>query len=326
VGGETANISAMAEKLSKEIFDEFFWQKSGPYNSNWSCITTEHKKSTHPADVVFSYLEPYDGTRRFMLFDLKSYSKGSITSNRIQEAINSLSLAVSCAEISKEWQKRFRIGDENFEVSGLLFLYNHDDEYDRDFKKILSGIKRDELILPERRRIFVLGPEDIVYLATIVNQIKIFRSDGMIPAKSSCDYFCPDLISKKSVLHAKNRAATIEMLTSKTLFLKYRIVGKEQVFGVIVFYRGLGETEDEFVYLFDMIMNYQQLNEYSEVRICTLNQDPEAASIFENAKKRYVETSRNDEKLIGRLSEIMYQSITTIKKNYSEIEIGMDQR
>ena len=56
---ETANIAKMAEKLSKEVFAEFLWQKTGSTNINWPCEDEErHGKKTHPSDVVFYYDEP----------------------------------------------------------------------------------------------------------------------------------------------------------------------------------------------------------------------------------------------------------------------------
>jgi hypothetical protein len=38
MAGESENISKMAELLSKEMFNEFFWEQSGPVNINWKCV------------------------------------------------------------------------------------------------------------------------------------------------------------------------------------------------------------------------------------------------------------------------------------------------
>lgn len=72
--GETANIARMAEKLSDDLFSEFFWEKTGPMNENWGCEDKEkHKVETHPSDVVFYYDEPYSHTRTYVNCDLKSW-------------------------------------------------------------------------------------------------------------------------------------------------------------------------------------------------------------------------------------------------------------
>lgn len=63
---ETADIAAMAERLSGELFAEFFWKRTGPMNENWACERPEHHKvKTHPSDVVFYYDEPYTQQRTY---------------------------------------------------------------------------------------------------------------------------------------------------------------------------------------------------------------------------------------------------------------------
>lgn len=94
MAGETINKAKMAEKLSKEIFAEFLWQKMDPTNLNWPCEDeTSHKVKTHPSDVVFHYEEPYKQARTYVNCDLKSYGKGSITVGSIRSAIESLAHA-----------------------------------------------------------------------------------------------------------------------------------------------------------------------------------------------------------------------------------------
>jgi hypothetical protein len=105
---ETIHIAEMAEKLSKEIFSEFLWQRTGPTNQNWPCEEQEaHGKKTHPSDVVFFYDNPYSLSRTYVNCDLKSYASGSIKAAAIREAMESLAQALNCAEKSKEWQKLY---------------------------------------------------------------------------------------------------------------------------------------------------------------------------------------------------------------------------
>lgn len=82
---ETVNISKMAELLSKEIFSAFGWQSKGLKNYSWPCVLPEqhHKKrikKLHPTDVVFRYFDPYTNQTTYVIFDLKSYSKGTLKS------------------------------------------------------------------------------------------------------------------------------------------------------------------------------------------------------------------------------------------------------
>lgn len=77
---ETANISKVAEIISSEIFPCFGWTERGPRNENWKCVDATHHKVTHPSDIVFYYLEPYENTRTYINCDLKSYSDSTINS------------------------------------------------------------------------------------------------------------------------------------------------------------------------------------------------------------------------------------------------------
>lgn len=99
---ETSKVAQMAKKLSDEVFSEFFWTKVGPEDQNWPCEDEEHHGvSTHPADVVFHYDEPYSPKRTYVHCDLKSYAKGTITSANVHGAIESLAKQVACAEKSE---------------------------------------------------------------------------------------------------------------------------------------------------------------------------------------------------------------------------------
>jgi hypothetical protein len=81
---ETVNIAKMAGKNSDEIFSVFLWDKRGPLNHNWDCLKRgEHKKLTHPSDVVFFYDEPYRAVRTYVQTDLKSYQASSISKSKV---------------------------------------------------------------------------------------------------------------------------------------------------------------------------------------------------------------------------------------------------
>ena len=57
---ETANLAKMAEFLANKVFSVFGWKTTGSTNQNWPCERqAEHKRLTHPSDVVFFYDELY---------------------------------------------------------------------------------------------------------------------------------------------------------------------------------------------------------------------------------------------------------------------------
>lgn len=112
----------------------------------------------------FFYDEPYAQIRRYLQCDLKSYSKSSITKTALTNAVVSLAKQVSCAAGSEEWQSFYAHSDVTPQVSGLLFVYNHDDEFDGDFGTLLSDIEPDHIDIHPDSRLHVLGPDDVNWL------------------------------------------------------------------------------------------------------------------------------------------------------------------
>src|ERR1700679_3940651 len=97
---ETTNIAKMADKLSNELFGEFYWERVGPMNNNWECVDPRHKARTHPSDVVFYYDNPYALSRTYITCDLKSYAKASISLPAVNIAAARLARSLTCAEKS----------------------------------------------------------------------------------------------------------------------------------------------------------------------------------------------------------------------------------
>lgn len=169
---ETSNIAKMAALLSDDVFGEFLWKRVGPVDTNWPCEDRDHHKTpTHPSDVVFYYDNPYSLSRTYINCDLKSYANGTITKSKLAPAIESLARSVSCAEKSAEWQERFLHDQANHDICGLLFVYNHDGEYDNDFRRVLSDITPRLNDLPKNSKLVVLGPEDIFWLDNVRYEI-----------------------------------------------------------------------------------------------------------------------------------------------------------
>jgi hypothetical protein len=145
---------------------------------------------THPSDVVFYYDEPYSVSRTYVNTDLKSYKKGSISYRAVATAIENLALALECAELSDEWREKFVHESQPYRIIGLLFIYNHDGEYDLGFQEILAKVNLENLKIPRNSRIFVLGPRDIRWLDNVRYDIVSLRGLGRLPiSEDKCSFF-----------------------------------------------------------------------------------------------------------------------------------------
>lgn len=328
---ETSKIAQMAMKLSEEVFSEFFWTKVGPEDQNWPCEDKVlHGVETHPADVVFYYDEPYSQRRTFVHCDLKSYAKGSITAANVHGAVESLAKQVACAEKSEHWRDLYMHGNVTPEVCGMLFVYNHDGGYDKDFSSHLHTLKDKNLQLPNGSRIFILSPYDIYWLDNVrfdIRQLRGSASSNALPAAAYCKYFYPQLDGRANLQPDKARAATMEMLTSPWIVLEYRHGPNHSQRGVIVYYRRQGETEEEFMYLFDFLRHYQVLEDATKVEVRLLESAATAAAKFQKAKQRYVEglgDSGHSTELSQKVSAILFNKMTQVITDFSPINLGMD--
>lgn len=326
---ETEKIAQMAEKLSRELFSEFFWGRIGTANHNWSCENPEiHGVKTHPSDVVFYYDEPYSQSRTYINCDLKSYAKGTIQRSTIKAAIISLAKQVSCAEKSIEWHDLYIHEHVTPNICGLLFVYNHDGEYDKEFSTILSNITVEELDIPAGSKIFVLGPQDIFWLDNIRFDLCMLRGNSgsdRIPDGEQCRYFYPQLVRKTNVQPEKAKAARLEMLVGPWIILEYKRDKYQK--GLIIYYRRRGDETQEFIYLIDYLRHYQVLTEDTEIQIRTLDASPVAAATFKKAVDYYIEEligSSQDGDFAKLVQGIKFSSMPQVKSTFSEIEIGMN--
>jgi hypothetical protein len=328
---ETSNIALMATKLSDEVFSEFFWTKVGPEDQNWPCEDKEHHGvSTHPADVVFYYDEPYSERRTFVHCDLKSYAKSSISVENVQSAVASLARQVACAEKSETWRNLYMHGNVTPDVCGLLFIYNHDGEFDRDFSSMLASVKRKDLLLPKGARLFVLSPRDIFWIDNVrydIRQLRGASGPNALPAAQHCKFFYPQLDGQANLQPGKARAATLEMLTSPWIVFEYKHGPNLSERGVIVYYRRSGETEEEFMYLLDFLRHYQVMEDATKIEVRSLITNDAASSSFQKAKQRYSESLGDRQRLTElaeKINSIRYGKMTQTITTFSSIDLGMD--
>lgn len=324
---ETSNIAQMAEKVSKEIFSEFSWDKVGSIDTNWNCCQQEkHNKTTHPTDIVFRYEDPYEQKYININFDLKSYAKGSINATTIRTALESLSMASECTQISEEWQNIYQSKTMNTDIVSSLFVYNHDNSFDKDFDKFLVDATKRDLKLASGNKIFVFSPQKIQYLITIVNDIKVLRGDEILPHKKHYTFYYPTL-DKKPTRNPWNSSATIETLFNAWQIIKFKINPDNQEsndFGIIIYYSKKGECQEEFQYLIDYLFHYQLISQASKIMVRVANAEKYASTNFENAVNEYKNKFAPDDQTVKKLESIEFESITNIVKTFSEIEIGME--
>lgn len=321
---ETINIAKMAERLSNGIFKEYLWGRMEHTNLNWTCEAQDkHAVKTHPSDVVFWYDEPYSQSRTYVNCDLKSYAKGSITASAIREAIESLAKTLSCAEVSQEFNDKYIHPSVSANIHGMLFVYNHDDEYDKDFSKILDKVKSDDLDLPKGSKIVVFGPEDIFWLNNVHHEIIHLRGGaGLLPERDHCKFLYPHLVRKKNVQPEHAKAATLEMLTAPWIILSYVNHKNSNQKGFVVFMRKRGHTMDEFLYLIEYLMHYQVITGETKVTIRLLDPHPNSSANFSKAKDQYIADYQGGEEIKKILDGIDLGKLEHVRTSFCEFELS----
>lgn len=323
---ETENIAKLAEDISQDIFKWLKWEQSSHFNVNYDCVLKEehNDRKTHPTDTVFNYLDPYTGKRVYIQTDLKSYASKSITKTSTEKALISLSQSIQCSNLSSEWQTKFLDDDsEIFEVIGMLFIYNHDGEYDKDFFDLLQKINNERLNITKGQKIIVLDPSMIHYLHNIISDMKRLYADAKLPDIDNITYFYPDMVrTKRQDGDEWDRPATIEYITSRWLILKHK-KSREQPEGYLIYYKNAGETIEEFVYLIDTLSNYQLLSEENNIKVRIFESNEEALNNFDKAKKQYIKSWGFDSNKKRSLEYISVERINTVTNTHNFMDIGM---
>ena len=322
---ETANIAKMADKLSNELFADFNWERVGEMNANWDCVEPLHKKKTHPSDVVFFYDSPYARSTTYITCDLKSYAKGSISASKIQDAVASLATSIRCAEKSQQWQEKYIHPNVSPEICGLLFIYNHDGEYDSEFKSLLHGVNHAALDIPRGSKLVVFGPHDIFWLNNVRHDIVHMRGLKALPDKEYCWFHYPNLDRRKKVQPDKGIAATLEMLTAPWIILEYHPPDGPVRKGFVIYYKRRGERIEEFLYLLDYLLHYQIPEHSTKVAIKTVDPHPNSHTLFGKAIDQYIRDNKAGPDLKQRLEAIEFSEISDLRIKFSAEQIGMER-
>ncbi len=330
MGGETTNIMEMAEEISRSIFSRFGWGITGPTNENFECTQTKkHKKKknpSHPVDVVFEYDDPFTSQRHYLLTDLKSYAKGSILAKKTRKAIIDISKAVDCANVSEEWQDRYTNHDLNWSVHGLLFVYNHDGEFDKDFNKYLIETKPSALHLPSSSKLYVIGPDRISYLLNILNDIDGERGRGVLPPSDKIEFWYPDLIKRRPVAKI-GEIANVELLLGPWQVLPYEKINNNSIIkGTYIYYDGKGDSPKEFEFLIDFSFKNQLVEKDSNISIRMPNAVPNARQNFELAQENIFRHFHCFPEIKNRLDQFQFKKVEIVRTQFSTTEIGMETR
>ena len=350
MAGETSNTEKMAKFVSEELFEFFRWKKAELMDENFPCCKpsahSRKENHTHPVDVVFSYSDPYLNKIVYLNTDLKSYKKGSIKQSNVRSALKSLGATIECARVSSVWKGRYApSGTSSPDVRGVLFVYNHDGEYDNKFYSFITpdeddkdstSINTDSLSVKKGQYLHILDPMAVNYLTTVVNDVSRLHHHKSFP-QDNYAFFYPELTLHKTHGEAYARAATIELLTAPYLIIKHDEVKKynektasvEECYGpgYVIYYNRPGSDHREFMYLFDMISRFQILDrgEKIRLRVACSDRDLEIRSNFEKAKVAYSQAWGFDEYKEKLLNDIEFVLIDTWSKVFNTIDVGWEK-
>ena len=354
MAGETGAIAKMAEHASKQIFDWFKWKRVALNDQNFDCVKQNEHASrkvaqhTHPVDAVFYYHDPYLNRNIYLNTDLKSYAKGSIDASKIFPALKSLACAIDCARLSPEWQERYIHNEEAYEVRGMLFVYNHDADYDGNFyETLLAPVKRrvdreakpvhlENMPLADGQSVHIFEPALISYLSTLTVDAAQLHARGEFP-ETNYEFFYPELKLVKTSGEKVKRPATVEMLAGPYLIIKHDRVFKysetsgatEERYpeGYVVYYSRDGSTAEEFAYLLDILSGFQILDGGHKIRIRLINPNPgkDPRSQFQRAITIYAQEWNFDKYKLDRLNEIEFELVEIARFSFSKTDIGWDR-
>lgn len=322
---ETSNKAKIAVKISDEIFTVFGWGRRPLRDENWDCVTKRHNKATHPADVVFTYDDPFLRVRPYLLTDLKSYARSTINWTSVKQALESLAMSVDCATRSASFRNFYVTENDNFVVTAMLFIYNHDGQYPKGVEEMLKDITPKLIALRAGLKIAVLGPDRINYLKTVANDILVQRGKRTLPDGDCCAWFYPDL----KLSHPKSETglcATLEMLLGPWQILKFQKGGSDaQQEGFFFYYDGAGNTVEEFAYLLDCLFQFQLVKKNFLISVRMPNACSSALVNFEKAKETYsYEFFPVHDLILDRLKQIQFARIDTVYTSFSDIDLGME--
>jgi len=328
--GETVNIKTLADIVASELFAVFRWEKCGATDYRWTCVEqkkhAKQRSKQHPSDVVFRYKDPYRGETIYINGDLKSYSAATVATFDLAGTLEDLAKSVECAHKSSCFSEAFGITGSVEVVEGMLFLYNHDGEYNKDFDQRLQQVASKSLGLCADQRIYILMPDRITYLHSVAHDIKqriaklTFENDY-----KDYDFYSPDL-RVSAVKGKKHGALPIEFMVGPWMFVSFKT--KRNGHRLVIYFDANGDTPDDFTTLFDAIISYNLLEDDLNMEVVLQKCDPKAPIHFESARSSYAKLNRgkSDDSLSSfeqRLGQITFTTAPQVKPSYIENEMAI---
>lgn len=362
-GGERENISKAANKVAHKILPFLGWERTGPIDENFDCTRpAEHTKGkeahNHPVDVVYEYFDPYRKKQILLNTDLKSLGKTSITNAAIRNALNSLALTIECARSSSTWADRYPANKDNTnhtEIEGLLFVYNHDTEYkgsligklagleaegsetienDNGEKKSGQKINSESIKIAGEMQINILDPHSINYILSIATDYRDLKDSKEADAgfgSIGTHYFCyPELKLHKSLGYTEHKSCIIENINSPYFIMGYPVTnGISYKQGIVIYYRDKANCEEEFLYLLDVLSNFQILRKDTciDIRVIKLDNTPTsvaADSYFSSAKKHYIQRYKLNNEMAEVVNKINFDYVSLMNAVFLPESIGWD--
>lgn len=320
--GETANKSQIAEQAFREIFRVFGWAKVGPYDEEWECLT-KHKDAApkhgkHPTDAVYRYLDPYLPTTTHVNVDFKSYSKTTLEKASLAGALRSLANTVECANKSTEYRQRY-CADDPGEIIGMLFVFNHDNQYDPSrFADVVAGVPADAFDVAKNRRLAIVGPAEIAYLAAVATDIERLQGSDSLRSHSR-KFVLPNLIDRPA---RTDSALSVEVLLGPWQLVRFSGVRDGRPHAEMELYYRAAGTLRQFEYIFDFLFRYQLLEDVDGVNI-RLPEANEAAVQLEHAKASFVARYYNLKEIADKLKKVQCAPLARVYQNFSSMKIGM---
>jgi hypothetical protein len=253
--------------------------------------------------------------------DLKSYGTDSITSTKLRTAFKSLSMTVACASESEDWRTKHLIdSSEPYEVRGLLFVYNHDNGYDKPFYQAIEKVDLKHLDMSPGTILHFLGPHDLQRLYSIANDMIRLKGEGELGTNYT--FYYPDLVLVRRQGEIWHQPATIESLTGPFTIIRHTSAGSER--GCLIYYNREGSTIEEFEYFLDCLSRYQLLDSEESIRIRVTSSaaDSNLKSVFSAAKVKYVKAWGFDSARAAILDKIDIDRITSVTSTYNPGDVG----
>lgn len=358
---ETIRIAELANLITSEIASFLKWDVHPENDLNFNCLmSTSHfddaqatDQKTHPTDIVISYFDPYENKKIYFNTDLKSYDSSSIGYSNVRDWLSKITKGTVCSCVSSEWKQRYGIGG-SYDIRGLLFVYNHDGNFDKPFYSFIhdypnpphTGVRAPkrfhlkDLKVPANIKIHIIEPILIDNILSIKHDLNVLKIAGKIPQnndQSPISFYYPNRQRFKSRIKPEECPATIELINGPFFVMNYNNYISYQLNpinpqvpdiiqhkrGNIIYYRDNGETVDEFIYLIETLMMYDLIYEDCDTRIrhCSRLKSPNAKQNFLNAIEKYCLLWDYSENMKFIFNKIEFEEVTIIQQVFSNRKI-----